>query len=206
MTSAIRPATTETIRPATTETRTGTLDEMRSSLRRVVGGARSFDVPQALLRVGIIATPTGLLAIVLGYWGAAHAARPIEQTPYLISGGVLGLALVFVGSFAYFAHWLTRSIDQQERVLRAIEEQSRSLDERLASIADRLGDAVASRPVVLTGPTSALQEGTLLVTPTGALAHRPDCPVVANRDDARLAPADTELGRCKICRPALAPA
>lgn len=200
---------TSTVHPATTETPTGTLADLRSSVQRVIGSDRSLDVPRVLLRVGVVATPAGLLAIVLGYWGAAHAARPIEQTPYLISGGILGLGLVFVGSFSYFAHWLTRSIAQQERVLNAIEEQSRSLDERLASIAERLGDLddhAVSPPVVMLATTPEAHDGSLLVTPTGALAHRPECPVVANRDDARPAPADAELGRCKICRPALTPA
>jgi hypothetical protein len=33
-----------------------------------------------------------------------------EQVPYLISGGLLGVALVTIGALTLFSHWLTVSI------------------------------------------------------------------------------------------------
>ena len=36
-------------------------------------------------------------------------------------------------------------------------------------------------------------------TPTGTLAHRGDCPVVACRSDARPVTADDEFQECSIC-------
>jgi hypothetical protein len=39
----------------------------------------------------------GFAAMLLGWWGAAHTHRQIEQIPYLISGGLIGLGMVIVG-------------------------------------------------------------------------------------------------------------
>ena len=39
----------------------------------------------------------GFVLMTLGWVGASHTARQIEQIPYLISGGLIGLALVVLG-------------------------------------------------------------------------------------------------------------
>lgn len=49
----------------------------------------------------------GLSVILLGWAGAAHSTIIEGQFPYLISGGMLGLALCLLGAFAFFSHWLT---------------------------------------------------------------------------------------------------
>ena len=86
-----------------------------------------------LLLAGIIA-PLGLIVVVLGWWGASKTSYPFEQTPYLISGGMLGLGLVFLGSFFYFAHWLTQLVkehrEQSASLLAALERLSEKLDDR----------------------------------------------------------------------------
>jgi methylphosphotriester-DNA--protein-cysteine methyltransferase len=46
--------------------------------------------------------------------------------------------------------------------------------------------------------------GTLVVTATGTMLHRPDCPVVANREGVRRVKADAPgFEPCKICEPEL---
>src|SRR3546814_13281621 len=50
---------------------------------------------------------SGLCAIVLGWFGASHSTLVEEQVPYLISGGLLGVAMATVGAVTLFAHWLT---------------------------------------------------------------------------------------------------
>jgi hypothetical protein len=49
----------------------------------------------------------GVVAILLGWLGASRSILVSEQVPYLISGGLLGLALATIGALTYFTHWLT---------------------------------------------------------------------------------------------------
>lgn len=181
------------------------LHELRTAVSRLSDNARGVDTSRVLLRVGAVATPFGLLCILLGYWGAAHAARPIEQTPYLISGGLLGLALVFAGGFAYFAHWLTRSVAQQQRMVEALNEHTDRLDARFSSLEEALSRRGGGTVAVAAqqGNGHVAPTGPLVVTPTGTTAHRPDCPVVVNRSDTHTVTAAAGMGRCKICRPTI---
>ncbi len=50
-----------------------------------------------LLLPGAITLVLGFVFMFFGWYGAAHTTRQIEQLPYLISGGFIGLGLVFVG-------------------------------------------------------------------------------------------------------------
>lgn len=195
MTSTVRSATSTDVpadRPAGAGTR---LAETRAALSGLAGRARSMDAARVLLRVGAIAVPLGLLAIVLGYWGAAHAPREIEQTPYLISGGLLGLALVVVGGFAYFGYWLSRTVAQQQRIIELLDRQGFDTG---ASRPAPDGEAARAAPVQQESPGTA---PVLLATPAGSIAHLPECPVVADRTDTRVVDAEEGLDGCKICRP-----
>ena len=49
----------------------------------------------------------GLALIVLGWYGTAQTSLAFEQTPYVVSGGILGLALVVAGAALYVCAWLT---------------------------------------------------------------------------------------------------
>jgi hypothetical protein len=76
-------------------------DELAGGSSSVVGGHNVL-----LIAAGTLVT-LGLTAIVLAWVGASHSTIIEEQVPYLISGGLLGLALAFIGALTYFAHWLT---------------------------------------------------------------------------------------------------
>lgn len=78
-----------------------------------VGGVRSHLSERILLVIGGILAPLGIVGVLIGWYGASHTPYLFEQVPYLISGGLLGLALVFLGSFMYFAHWLTELVKEQ---------------------------------------------------------------------------------------------
>lgn len=80
------------------------LTERATKLR----GRTATDRSKALFVVGGAAVSLGLALVVLGYLGASHTIYVFEQIPYLISGGILGGALVVAGGFCYFGFWLTR--------------------------------------------------------------------------------------------------
>jgi hypothetical protein len=122
--------------PEAGETRRDVIAELHRSARRLATATSLQD--RWLLWAGSVLVPLGLLLIALGYRGAAHAPRVIQQIPYEISGGMLGLALVFAGGFSYFAWWLTRVVRQQERLAARIDAQTATLVAELRSLRESL--------------------------------------------------------------------
>jgi hypothetical protein len=141
-----------------------------------------------MLYVGGALMPLGILLIVLGWLGAARTPFAFEQTPYLISGGVLGLALVVSGGFVYFGYWQS---------LRIRESRQQSLD--LTAVMSRLEALLTATGGAAAGGLAA---AAYVATPSGSIFHRPDCTVVAGRDDlSAVDPATTKLEACRICSP-----
>lgn len=166
-----------------------------SQLRDAVSGLRTRATRQGfdhyLFLAGCVLVPLGLLAILLGWYGAANSAYQFELIPYLISGGILGLALTTVGCFAYFGYWLTRVHAQQradtDRLVQAINQ-----------LMVGLGEPVVDEAASTNGEVS------LVATPTGTMVHLPTCPVVAGKDNLRAVdPDDPDLEPCKLCEPPL---
>src|SRR3954453_14526205 len=85
-----------------------------------------------LFAAGAILMPLGLIAIFLGWYGVAHAKYQYDQLPYVVSGGLLGLALVFLGGFLYFGAWLAR-IGTEQR------ESSRQVADAVLELVDLIG-------------------------------------------------------------------
>ncbi len=69
----------------------------RESLSRVARQSSSGDLVRWVLIPGSIALLAGFTLMFLGWYGASRTFREIEQVPYLISGGLIGLGLVLVG-------------------------------------------------------------------------------------------------------------
>lgn len=124
----------------------------------------------------------GLLIIVLGWYGAAHTTRVWEQTPYLLSGGLLGTALVFAGGFGYFAQWLTR-----------LTETGRQQVEALARIEQLLRDRESD--------SAAPAADTLVVTANGSMIHRADCSMVRGKDVSVVSGGTQGYRPCLMCQP-----
>jgi hypothetical protein len=76
-------------------------DELAGERTSVLGG------PNVLLIAAGALVTAGLTAILLAWVGTSRSTIIEEQVPYLISGGLLGVALAVVGAITYFAHWLT---------------------------------------------------------------------------------------------------
>ena len=150
----------------------------------------SMPVDRWVLIAGAIMVPLGIALIILGWYGAAHKALIIQQFPYLISGGILGLGLMITGGLAYFGYWITRLVQENRTNTRDI----------IAAI-DRLG-ALAGEDDGADADGRRAAAGTLVATATGTMLHRPDCPVVANRPGVRrVKPGTAGFEPCKICEP-----
>ncbi|HVV38192.1 MAG TPA: hypothetical protein VHC63_16410 [Acidimicrobiales bacterium] len=80
----------------------------------------------------------GLTAIVLGWIGASRSTLVEEQVPYLISGGLLGVALSIIGALSFFSHWFVTGI-REARVHEAARQRDHAeLVAAISSLTDAL--------------------------------------------------------------------
>lgn len=137
--------------------------------------------------VAVGAIGVGFLMIFLA-WNSASAIDYTQgQIPYLISGGVGGLALVILGAIV-----LTVQNARRDRA---------ALQRELAKLSAALDRVV--RGAVLQGDGQLSVDG--LVVAGASSFHLPTCRLVAKRDDAERIPrAEAEergLEPCRICKP-----
>lgn len=137
-------------------------------------------------KLGLSFCIAGLAAIWAGWNGAASYNDIRKQFPYLISGGIAGLALVVIG--------VGLMVIQSQRADRVQLEANLT---ELRLILDRLTAVPATNG-------SAEPQGGLVVAGPGAY-HRPTCRLVAGRDLRKMTPDQAEaagLEPCRTCRPA----
>ena len=150
--------------------------------------------------VSSVLLPLGLLVIVLGWYGASHTPYLFEQVPYLISGGLFGLALVVGGGLCYFGSWVARGAQLQRQ----------SAAEVVALLTD-IRTELALRPVPADATrvpsrqrratTSNGSGGAFVATSGGSMLHRPECTVVAGREDLQRVTTSSGLAPCRLCEP-----
>jgi hypothetical protein len=148
-----------------------------------------------LFVAGAVLLPAGLIVIGLGWYGVAHTPYVYNQNSYIVSGGLLGLGITFVGGFLYFGSWLARVAADQK-------EAQRQLSDTLLLLADAVSHnnvvaAGAGRPAARPRDPGAV----LVVAGAGTTVHRADCELVAGREDLRPAGPDApSLTRCRLCQ------
>jgi hypothetical protein len=157
-------------------------DDFTQRLADVQGPRRGL--ARVPMLVGSLLAPLGLLLIALGWMGAAHTPVLQEEIAYGISGGLIGLGLVIMGSFLYFSHWQTQQIRETRAQGLQLTGELRQVRQSLAALAASLTSNA--------GPA-------LVSTPSGSLSHLGTCSVVAARTD--LVPAGPNLTACRICQP-----
>ncbi|MBV8162246.1 MAG: hypothetical protein JO265_15105 [Acidimicrobiia bacterium] len=154
---------------------------------------------------GWILVGLGLLFVLIGYLGISREALVAKQLPYLISGGVGGLALVGFGTMLVGTEDLKRT---HERI------------DHLEDLVADLHTALLNRPdaPVLSpnGDSGAQPAGggpgvvTLMALPGGHSYHRADCSMIEGKRDARPVTASAAkrqgLKPCRLCEPQTASA
>lgn len=128
----------------------------------LAGGRRRAIFLHERFLVGVAGTlmTVGIVVIAIGWHGASQSILVAEQVPYLISGGLLGLALAIIGALTFFTHWLAvlvrDSRRQHQDLVRVIqEERARDRDALLDAVRSlreegnhgRAGSGSAQRPV-----------------------------------------------------------
>jgi hypothetical protein len=138
-----------------------------------------------LILIGLLGT--GVVLVMLGWYGAAHTNIQTEQIPYLISGGLLGLGLIIVAG-------IMASGAAQERSNAALR---RDLVEALAAMRAGMPDAgVRSASVSSNGHH-------VFVVPGGRSYHEAGCPIIEGKEGIEeLQPAQATTSgyaACKLC-------
>lgn len=166
----------------------GRLSEQVRAVRTRAGGV-GFD--RAMFIAGCALMPLGIVLILLGWAGASRTPFAWEQTDYLISGGILGLALVFAGGFLYFSYWNNVRINE-----------SRTQTRQIVSALGRVEALLAGGASVDDSGRAIPAPRRFVATPNGSIFHRPECAAVAGRNDIKDIDVErTALKPCRICNP-----
>jgi hypothetical protein len=194
-------------------------DRLVNVLGRASGRFSLLLTERWLFAIGGALAVAGVVAVIVGWVGTSRTVLVAGQIPYVVSGGLLGLGLIFLGGFLYFGHWMALLVREgRERAaedrndLARLRDSLGEINRSLAAVADVLGSAGVA-PVgtvrsgtgagVGSGPSAAtaLRPGTLVATASGTMMHRPDCPAVTGKENLREVSADEGLRPCGICRP-----
>ena len=82
----------------------------------------------------------GLAAMVVGYLGTSRTVLVAGQIPYVVSGGLIGLALVFLGGFLYFGYWLALLVRDGRRQAAELARDQELLRAELSELRGALAD------------------------------------------------------------------
>lgn len=104
----------------------------REAVARLSERARSTELLKMLIMPGAFFVVAGFVFMFLGWYGASRTPREIEQIPYLISGGFIGMGMMFVGGLllasAFWMGMLQRfSEAADERLEKRLEEMEQRL-------------------------------------------------------------------------------
>jgi hypothetical protein len=166
--------------------------ERRPSRTAAVRNNAFRNLQLILFAAGAVLMPLGIVVIGLGWYGTAHSHYDYDQRTYLISGGIMGLGLVFLGGFLYFGAWLAKvAADQRD--------SARQLADALMILAERVSPGTVARA----GASGVVTNGAELVfAGDGTTVHRRDCPLISSRDDLRPALGDVGAAtECRVCKP-----
>ncbi len=127
------------------------VDRFSAGVRELNVSNQSERLERRLYRAGIVIPVIGLAVIGLGWWGASGTKYVYQEIPYIISGGIFGVALVLMGAVLFARYsvarllrfWLARLVAEEQlqadRVVEAIDRVAEAITAQAAAI-DRLGD------------------------------------------------------------------
>jgi len=143
---------------------------------------------------GWVLAALGALALFLGWYGVSGESLTAKQLPYLVSGGLTGIALVVVAS-AFLA------TEDVRRQLSQVDELRRKVDDLYALFVEELAAPTTSSRAT----ESATQVEGVVALPVGKSYHRTDCNLVTGKSEAAIVDAKAVRARklrpCRICNP-----
>jgi hypothetical protein len=147
--------------------------------------------------VGWVLALAGAIALFVGWWGVSGETLTARQLPYLVSAGLVGIAL-FIMAGVFLA------TDDIRRQFNRIGDLERKVDDLYALFAADLAAGPAATSTGVMPPTTGADEG-LVALPAGSSYHRADCALVAGKAQATRIDTDAvrrrSLTPCRVCSP-----
>lgn len=179
-------------------------NEREARLQRVLGRAGRFRIrggEQWLFIAGAALVVAGLACILVAWVGTSRTVLVAGQIPYLVSGGLTGLAMVFLGGFLYFGHWQAALVKENRSRAETDSENLALLRESIEELTAAIRDGMTSERVATASERNGQLTTRLVATPNGSMMHRANCAAVAGKTGLRTVSADEGLKACGICRP-----
>ena len=145
--------------------------------------------------LGYVFVAIGLVLLLAAYLGVSREVLVAKQLPYVVSGGLFGLAAVTLGSRLLLIEDLRRDAGRLDRLERAVTD----LHDALLRRADAPTDGPITQRVSANGHSA-----TLLALEGGDSFHLPDCPLIEGKSTVRpvvTAAQRKGLSPCLMCQP-----
>lgn len=144
--------------------------------------------------VGWILAVLGAVALFFGWYGVSGQALTSKQLPYLVSGGLVGIALVIMAG-------VFLATEDVRRELRRLDDVERKVGAMYALLVEE----VELAPAGASARARSTQDAELLALPTGTSYHVPGCALVAGKPAVqRVTRAEADergLRPCRVCAP-----
>lgn len=149
--------------------------------------------------LGYILIGLGAILLLAGYLGVSREVIVARQIPYLVSGGLVGLACVTIGGRLLLIEDLRRDSGRLDRLEKAMLELHQVLVYRPDA------PPLAASATATNAAANGAAATKLLVLPGGESFHRQDCPVVGDKPAGRSVTLETAqrkgLHACPLCQP-----
>jgi hypothetical protein len=160
--------------------------------------------------VGWVLAALGALALFLGWYGVSGESLTSKQLPYLVSGGLTGIALVIVASVFLATEDVRRQLSRVDDLHRKVDDLYALFVEDLsappAAASEGPRDGPRDRRRKTTG--AATDPAEVVALPAGSSYHRPDCALVTGKPEAAVVNARAARARglrpCRVCDPPVA--
>src|SRR3954452_14426812 len=143
--------------------------------------------------LGYVLVGLGILLILFGYLGVSREVYVGRQIPYVVSGGLLGVAAVTLGSRLLLIEDLRRDSGRLDRLEKAVIDLHQALLAR--------PDAPVHGQATANGRVTGAEK--LLTVAGGESFHRPACPLVEANPSPRAVTPETArrkgLRPCPMC-------
>lgn len=161
-------------------------------------------------RLGWLLTGLGALAIIIGYLGLSRRVLVAEQLPYLISGGIGGMAMIVIGGVLVATEDVRRDQDR----IAALEDDVASLRQMVEELhlallrpADpaRSAARVAEHTTRFDAPVAGGADDDQFAVPGGTTFHQAGCAMLDGKAKvSAVSPATVRrrgLEPCPLCAP-----
>lgn len=146
--------------------------------------------------IGWLLLLLGAISLFLGWWGVSGESLTAKQLPYLVSGGLTGVALILVAA-------VFLATDDFRRQMSRLHGLESKVDDLYALLVETPGDAAPSARSGRGG--GAANPQSVVAVPTGTSYHRAVCPLAAGKPDAVPVSAAQirrrRLRPCRVCAP-----